>query len=84
MFSNRHCASKIVRKMHMQIGVASLQMGKSDWQAVQQAPPWAVDAWGLGCLMQEVYSGQFLTRTEDLRNVASISKGLLPVRLQGQ
>ncbi|EIE25277.1 ARM repeat-containing protein, partial [Coccomyxa subellipsoidea C-169] len=54
------------------------ELGKADWQAVQQAPPWAVDAWGLGCLMQEVYSGQMLTRTEDLRNVASISKGLLP------
>ncbi|CAL8461727.1 g1258 [Coccomyxa elongata] len=54
------------------------ELGKSDWQAVQQAPPWAVDAWGLGCLMQEVCSGHFLTRTEDLRNVASISKALLP------
>lgn len=58
-----------------------VQVGKSDWQAVQQGPPWAVDAWGLGCLMQEVYSGQFLTRTEELRNVACIPKGILPVCL---
>jgi hypothetical protein len=27
-----------------------------------------VDAWGLGCLIQEVYSGSPLARTEDLRN----------------
>ena len=33
------------------------EVGKVDWQAVQQGPPWAVDAWGLGCLMQEVFSG---------------------------
>ena len=37
-------------------------------QAVKEGPAWAVDAWGLGCLMQEVYSGNSLTRTEDLRN----------------
>lgn len=37
-------------------------------QAVKDGPAWAVDAWGLGCLMQEVYSGQPLARTEDLRN----------------
>jgi SCY1-like protein 1 len=56
-----------------------IQVAKGDWQAVQQAPPWAVDAWGLGCLIQEVYSGQFLTRTEELRNVAPIPKTILPV-----
>jgi len=61
--------------------INGMQVGKSDWQAVQQAPPWAVDAWGLGCLMQEVYSGQFLTRTEELRNVACIPKAILPVCL---
>jgi hypothetical protein len=30
------------------------EVAKGDWAAVQGAPPWAVDAWGLGCLMQEV------------------------------
>lgn len=37
-------------------------------QAVKDGPAWGVDAWGLGCLMQEVYSGRPLARTEDLRN----------------
>lgn len=37
-------------------------------QAIKDGPAWAVDAWGLGCLMQEVYSGRPLERTEDLRN----------------
>ena len=59
--------------------MSSVQVAKTDWRAVQQAPPWAVDAWGLGCLMQEVYSGQFLTRTEELRNVIPIPKAVLPV-----
>ena len=26
-------------------------------QLVKESPPWAVDAWGLGCLLQELYSG---------------------------
>ena len=56
------------------------QVGKADWAAVQQGPPWAVDAWGLGCLMQEVYAGQPLARTEDLRNTAPLPKAVLPAR----
>lgn len=28
------------------------EIAKSDWGAIQQGPPWAVDSWGLGCLMQ--------------------------------
>jgi len=32
----------------------------------------AVDAWGVGCLVQEVFSGRKLMRTEDLRELAHI------------
>ena len=28
------------------------EIAKSDWGAIQQGPPWAVDSWGVGCLMQ--------------------------------
>jgi hypothetical protein len=28
------------------------ELAKSEWEAVQQGPPWAVDSWGLGCMMQ--------------------------------
>ena len=28
------------------------EIAKSDWGAIQQGPPWAIDSWGLGCLMQ--------------------------------
>lgn len=28
------------------------EVAKSEWAAVQQGPPWAVDAWGMGCLIQ--------------------------------
>lgn len=58
-----------------------MQVGKADWQAVQQGPPWAVDSWGLGCLIQEVYRGAALTRTEELRDTSSIPKSVLPVSL---
>ena len=51
---------------------------------MQQGPPWAVDAWGLGCLMQEAYSGQALTRTEELRNTTPLPKAILPVRRTSQ
>ena len=60
-------------------GDVFVQVGKADWQAVQQGPPWAVDAWGLGCLIQEAYRGRELTRTEELRDTSSIPKTVLPV-----
>lgn len=44
-------------------------------QAVKDGPAWAVDAWGLGCLVQEVYSGAPLGRTEDLRNTGGCCRG---------
>ena len=46
-------------------------------QAVKDGPAWAVDAWGLGCLMQEVYSGAPLARTEDLRNTGGCCRDRL-------
>lgn len=55
------------------------EVAKSEWHVVQQSPPWAVDAWGLGCLMQEAFSGQQLARTEDLRSTAHIPPPVLQV-----
>jgi SCY1-like protein 1 len=54
------------------------EVGKQDWETVRAAPEWAVDAWGLGCLIQEVYSGNSLARTEDLRVTDNIPQNLLP------
>lgn len=28
------------------------EVAKMEWATVQQGPPWAVDSWGLGCMMQ--------------------------------
>ena len=50
-------------------------------QAVKQGPPWAVDAWGVGCLMQEAFSGRQLSRTEDLRDTDPIPKPILQVHI---
>ncbi|XP_068333028.1 uncharacterized protein [Pyrus communis] len=51
---------------------------KSDWAAIRKSPPWAIDSWGLGCLIYELFSGLKLSKTEELRNTASIPKSLLP------
>ena len=68
--------------MHFRVSPAlyPTQVGKADWASVQQGPPWAVDAWGLGCLMQEAYAGRPLARIEDLRSVDAIPKSVLPVQ----
>ncbi|RLM91881.1 putative inactive serine/threonine-protein kinase scy1 isoform X2 [Panicum miliaceum] len=55
-----------------------MELTKSDWASIRKSPPWAIDSWGLGCLIFELFSGAKLARTEDLRNTASIPKSLLP------
>ena len=39
------------------------EVAKMEWRAVAAGPPWAVDSWGLGCMMQ--------VRGERQRGVAS-------------
>ncbi|XP_047955208.1 probable inactive serine/threonine-protein kinase scy1 isoform X1 [Salvia hispanica] len=55
----------------------SMELSKSDWSAIRKSPPWALDSWGLGCLIYELFSGMKLGRTEELRNTANIPKSLL-------
>ncbi|KAL5538523.1 hypothetical protein UlMin_046094 [Ulmus minor] len=55
-----------------------MELVKSDWAAVRKSPPWAIDSWGLGCLIYELFSGVKLSKTEELRDTASIPKSLLP------
>lgn len=55
-----------------------VELAKSDWIAVRKSPPWSIDSWGLGCLIYELFSGVRLSKTEELRNTASIPKSLLP------
>ncbi|WCJ20096.1 N-terminal kinase-like protein [Euphorbia peplus] len=54
-----------------------MEMVKSDWIAIRKSPPWAIDSWGLGCLIYEIFSGIKLAKTEELRNTGSIPKSLL-------
>eukprot|EP00898_Chlorokybus_atmophyticus_P001409 jgi/Chlat1/2269/Chrsp17S02575 len=54
-----------------------LEVTKADWATLRQSPPWAIDAWGLGCLFFELYNAR-LAKTEELRNTSSIPKTLLP------
>ncbi|KAJ9539805.1 hypothetical protein OSB04_026311 [Centaurea solstitialis] len=55
-----------------------MELAKSDWAAIRKSPTWAIDSWGLGCLIYEIFSGLKLGKTEELRNTASIPKSLLP------
>ncbi|GLT74526.1 hypothetical protein SLA2020_463160 [Shorea laevis] len=55
-----------------------MELVKSDWTTIRKSPPWAIDSWGLGCLIYELFSGMKLGKTEELRNTASIPKSLLP------
>ncbi|KAJ6884428.1 N-terminal kinase-like protein [Populus alba x Populus x berolinensis] len=54
-----------------------MELAKSDWVAIRKSPPWAIDSWGLGCLIYELFSGMKLGKTEELRNTSSIPKSLL-------
>ncbi|KAK8464759.1 hypothetical protein PHAVU_010G077634 [Phaseolus vulgaris] len=56
----------------------SIELAKSDWSGIKKSPPWAIDSWGMGCLIYEVFSGLKLGKTEELRNTVSIPKSLLP------
>ncbi|ONK72141.1 uncharacterized protein A4U43_C04F16210 [Asparagus officinalis] len=55
-----------------------MELSKSDWQTIKKSPPWAIDSWGLGCLIYEIFSGMRLAKTEELRNTSAIPKSLLP------
>ncbi|KAK7269069.1 hypothetical protein RIF29_21785 [Crotalaria pallida] len=55
-----------------------MELAKSDWAAIKKSPPWAIDSWGMGCLIYELFSGTKLGKTEELRNTVSIPKSLLP------
>ncbi|XP_024515557.1 N-terminal kinase-like protein isoform X1 [Selaginella moellendorffii] len=56
----------------------SLEFAKADWALIRKSPQYALDAWGLGCLIYELFSNTNLAKTEDLRNTAPIPKNLLP------
>lgn len=72
-----------VRDRGPQVGAQykAAEVMKCEWELVQQSPVWAVDAWGMGCLMQEAFSGRPLARTEDLRNTSAIPQAVLQARL---
>lgn len=41
------------------------ELGKAEWEFIRKSPAWAVDAWGLGCLMKEVVK----VSCEDMKSV---------------
>ena len=57
------------------------ELRQGDMSTIAQSPPWAVDAWGLGCFWQELFSGTPLQDMGQLRNIDSLPK---QVRKEGQ
>ncbi|KAI5056276.1 hypothetical protein GOP47_0028094 [Adiantum capillus-veneris] len=55
-----------------------MELSKGDWTLIRKSPVWAIDSWGLGCLIYELFTGVKLSKTEDLRNTACLPKTLLP------
>ncbi|MCO5581933.1 hypothetical protein L7F22_035822 [Adiantum nelumboides] len=55
-----------------------MELSKSDWGLIRKSPVWAIDSWGLGCLIYELFTGVKLAKTEDLRNTTCLPKTLLP------
>jgi len=54
------------------------ELGRSEWDVIAGGPVWAVDAWGLGCLIQEVFSKVPLTKMEDLKRLDCIPLKIKP------
>ena len=54
------------------------ELGRSEWEVVADGPVWAVDAWGIGCLMQETFSGSLMAAKEDLKRIDCIPQTLKP------
>ena len=53
------------------------ELARGDFEALAAAPPWATDAWGLGCTIRELFGGGArLESAEQLRDVAAVPKGL--------
>uniref|UniRef100_A0A7S0RU83 Protein kinase domain-containing protein n=1 Tax=Pyramimonas obovata TaxID=1411642 RepID=A0A7S0RU83_9CHLO len=44
------------------------ELRQKNFDLLKQSPPWAVDAWGLGCFFQELFRGSPLTAPSQLRD----------------
>jgi hypothetical protein len=50
------------------------EVARGDMDVVAEAPPWSVDAWGLGCLMHELFANKALAAPEELREMGCVPK----------
>ena len=53
------------------------EVARMEWETIASGPPWAVDAWGLGCLIREAFSGAPLRAVEQLRETEALPPALL-------
>ena len=58
---------------------ACQELIKADWEGLRRAPPWSVDAWGLGCTIQEIFRApKPFDAVEQLREMQHIPRALAP------
>ena len=50
------------------------EVGKREWGSLKGCPPYAVDSWGIGCFIQELYRGTALSEVGDLRTITGLPK----------
>ena len=53
------------------------EFAKGEWENLAAGPPWAIDSWGLGCLIREVFGNGSLGSPADLRDISCIPEDLL-------
>lgn len=52
------------------------EVHKKEWHVVADSPPWAIDAWGLGCFIRELFKGGAMSAVAELRDLQGIPKVL--------
>ena len=53
------------------------EFARGEWESLADGPPWAIDSWGLGCLIREVFGNGPLGSPADLRDISCIPEDLL-------
>jgi hypothetical protein len=66
----------IAAQTHVPNKYKSPERLRNDWASLDSSPPWAIDAWGLGCVIFEVFNG-LVVNAEELLDVNKVRTFLL-------
>jgi len=75
---------KVDEEGTLQVGHAAVpdlykpeELRKGEFSLIKRSPPWAVDAWGLGCFWMELFTGRELASMNELRDVGSLPEAVV-------